>query len=449
MERAFFLLDRGHAFNGVTIVSVRGPVTEDLLRAGLRRLEVPAQLALRRDQARPGDDRQLILTDEGAGPLPLAIVPRKSDATWQEVATNELNLRFADDSDHLVRFVWVAGRTTSEILLVNHHVLLDALSCAFALRDLLTDMALLWRGDTPPPVDSMALRPALPDLLPPAARGLSRLGHMHAFFYKHILGGLFRGTRKMPIEQPAPAQERRTAIVHRALPPAMTGRLAALARGQGTTVHASLCASLLLSAADVAFAAERAAGQALPLGCWSAVSLRGDLVPTLGDELGLYISQVTTFHRVPPSGESDGAALWALAREVKDQLGRTLRWGEQFLTLPMMGMFIPYGKNPGPRFVRRFDGASPATLGVTNISRLPLPSTYGPFVIENVQIVVSPSVVSNLLAAVATWGDTLNLNIVHVEPLVSHARAEAILDGALRYLDAACASSERDAMRAG
>ena len=136
MERAFFLLDRGHAFNGVTIVSVRGPVTEDLLRAGLRRLAARHPLLrVRVVQARPGDDRQLILTDEGAGPLPLAIVPRKSDATWQEVATNELNLRFADDSDHLVRFVWVAGRTTSEILLVNHHVLLDALSCAFALRD--------------------------------------------------------------------------------------------------------------------------------------------------------------------------------------------------------------------------------------------------------------------------------------------------------------------------
>src|SRR4029079_10125885 len=39
MERAFFLLDRGHPFNGVYVVSLCGPLTEALLRAGLARIE--------------------------------------------------------------------------------------------------------------------------------------------------------------------------------------------------------------------------------------------------------------------------------------------------------------------------------------------------------------------------------------------------------------------------
>ena len=46
LERAFWLLDRGHPFNGVQVVSLRGPLTEELLLAGLRRIPVDCQVAL-------------------------------------------------------------------------------------------------------------------------------------------------------------------------------------------------------------------------------------------------------------------------------------------------------------------------------------------------------------------------------------------------------------------
>lgn len=444
MERAFFLLDRGHAFNGCTILSLRGPLSEPLLLAAMRRLEARHPLMrIRVEPTRPQDDRQLRLTDVGAGPMPLSVVPRVSDSSWQDVAMAELNNRFPPESDHLNRLIWVRGQTQSELLIVNHHVLVDALSAAYAMRDLLADMEALWRGDTLPPVESLPLRPPLPQLLPAAARGLSRIGHMHAFFYKHILGGLFRRARKLPNEQDVPPESRRTALVHRTLSSDVLKKLTDAARQQGTTIHAALCAALLLSTRDVAFAEEKAAGESLKLGCWSAVSLRGELTPPVGEELGLYISQVTTFHdlwnrkRPPPS-------LWQLACEVKDQLGRTLKNGEQYLTLPMIGMFIPFGRDPGPAFVRRFDGASPAVIGVTNISRLPIPAHFGPFTIDNFHMVVSPSVVTRVLAAITTFGDRLNLNLLFAEPLVSRARATAIVDGGLAYLAAALAGGSED-----
>lgn len=437
MERAFFLLDRGHAFNGCTIMSFRGPLTEPLLQSAMRRLEARHPLLrLRVERTRPHDDRQLRLTDEGAGPIPLSVLPRHSDSTWQDVATTELNTRFAEDGDHLNRMIWVRGRTQSELLIVNHHVLLDALSAAYALRDLMRDIEALWRGETLPPVESLPLRPPLPALLPSTARGLARLPHMNAFFYKHILGGLFRGARKLPHEQEAAPESRRTALVHRTIQGDLLKKLTDGTRRQKTTIHAALCAALLLATRDVAFAEEQAAGRPLTIGCWSAVSLRGDLSPSVGEEMGLYISQVTTFHKLlhrkqpPPT-------LWQLASEVREQLSRTLKSGEQYLTLPMMGMFIPFGKTPGPRFVRRFDGASPAAIGVTNISRLPIPAHFGPFTIDNMHMVVSPSVVTRVLAAICTFGDRLNLNLLFAEPLVSRRRATALVDGALAHLEAA------------
>lgn len=439
MERAFFLLDRGHAFNGCIILSLRGPLSEALLQAGVRRLEARHPLLrVRVERTRAGDDRELRLTDEGARPMPIAVVPRHSDGTWQDIAMAELNARFPDDGDHLNRLIWVRGRVQSELLLVIHHVLVDALSASYAMRDLIQELVALWRGDPLPPVESLPLRPPLTQLLPAAKRGLSRLAHMNAFFSKHILGGLFRRARKLPHDRDVPPEQRRTALIHRTLSGAALHRLGDLARKNETTIHAVLCAALLLSTVDAAFADEKQKQEPLTLGCWSAVNLRHELEPSVGEELGLYISQVTTFHRLLKKGQPS-PSLWQLAREVKDQLGRTLKNGEQYLTLPMIGLFIPYGKNPGPRFVRRFDGASPAAIGVTNISRLPIPSTFGPFVLDNFHMVVSPSVVTRVLAAITTFADRLNLNLLYAEPLVSRARATAIADGALGYIESACA----------
>lgn len=71
---------------------------------------------------------------------------------------------------------------------------------------------------------------------------------------------------------------------------------------------------------------------------------------------------------------------------------------------------------------------------MTNLQKLPIPLSYGPLTIVNFQIAVGLSVVGQLLLAVTTIGDTMNLNVVFVEPLVSRVRAERISDGLLQIL---------------
>jgi hypothetical protein len=146
MERAFFFLDRGHPFNGVYVASLRGPLTEALLHAGLRRLEQRHPAMRVRIEKLADDERQLYLTDEGAAPIPLRIVPRHSDDTWQDVVKENLNQRFGDDSDHLTRAVWIRGEAQSELVFGQHHVTCDALSITYAVRDLLQDLAALHDG---------------------------------------------------------------------------------------------------------------------------------------------------------------------------------------------------------------------------------------------------------------------------------------------------------------
>lgn len=429
MERAFWLLDRGHPFNGVQVVSLRGPLTEELLLAGLRRLtERHPALRLRVVAEIPGDDRKLRLTDENWEQIPLVTVARSSDSTWQQVVEQELNHRFSTTHSP-TRVTWVRGQTQSELVFGQLHVTCDALSFTFAVRDLLTDLAALARGERLPQVQSAPLRPPLPSLLPPSARGLRLLLFMTFFFFKYVLLWPLRRAMKLPAERPAPPQERHSNLVHRCLRPGEMRQLTLAARAQGTSVHSALCAALLLAVGEVARTLSQR--QRITVGCSTAISLRPELAPPVGEEMGLYISQVTTFHAVVPAPQ-----LWNLARELKADLRRTLSRGEQYLTMPLIGLFIPFGKQPGARFVRRFDGGSPATLAVTNIGKLPIPIAYGPFSIESCHFSVSPSVVSPTIVTASTLGDALHLNIVYVEPLCSGERATAILDGALRLLRA-------------
>ena len=125
MERAFYLLDRGTRFNGVQVVTLRGPVDADLLRQALLRLQ--ARHPLLRVRLR-GTDRTLSFSDEDAAPLPLTVLRRDSDQDWQRVAEEELNRPFALTSDHLTRLTLLHSPERSDLVIAHHHVIADALS---------------------------------------------------------------------------------------------------------------------------------------------------------------------------------------------------------------------------------------------------------------------------------------------------------------------------------
>ena len=426
LEHAFFLLDRGARFNGVQIMTVRGPLSEQLVRPVLLRLQLRYPLLRVRIA---GDDRAPLLTEQGAGPLPLRVLPRTGDLQWLQIAEDEMNRPFGYADDHLTRLTLLLGRDRTDVILAHHHVTGDALSIGYVMRDLLKDMAALTQGQPLPPVESLPLPPPLSTVLPREARGIHRYVAMNAFLGSHILMRPLRRARQLPIEQPAVPEARRMRMCHRALTGHDLATLRERARREGTSVHGALCAALLLATTQEVFAADLRAGRKMTLGCFSTINLRDKLVPTVGETMGNFISQVTTFHRVVPA-----PPLWELARAVKRELGQALRWGEHYVTLPMMGMLIPWGRNPASRFIRRFDGASPAALGLTNLAQLPIPRDYGPFSIEDYRLAVGTSVVGRLLGAVTSWGDRLNFNLIFVEPLIARARVERIIDGALDRL---------------
>lgn len=201
LERAFFLLDRGARFNGVQIMTVRGPMSEQILRPALARLQLRHPLLRVRIA---GDDRSPLLTEQGAGPLPLRVLHRTGDMQWLHVAEDEMNRPFGYSDDHLTRLTLLLGRGRSDLILAHHHVTGDALSIGYVMRDLLQDLAALTQGQPLPRVESTPLPPPLSAVLPREARGIHRYIAMNAFLGSHILLRPMRRARQLPIDQAAP-----------------------------------------------------------------------------------------------------------------------------------------------------------------------------------------------------------------------------------------------------
>ena len=354
---------------------------------------------------------------DGVGAMAIETVARRGDEHWLEVAEHELNRRFGDDQP-LTRFVWLRGDDVHDILFPQHHVSADAHTMVHQARQLLTDLGRLAAGDPLPPVEVFPLRPPLTDMLPRAAHGLRLFGTMVQFLGSQVATWA-RGRPKQLVPGLPLVGENR--IVHRRIQAAR--QLVDACRANGVALHSVICAALLRASS------EELGGAFARIGCFSALDLRDKLTVELGEEAGLYVSQVTTFHTL-----GDGRDLCALAREVRIAMDRRIAAGDQYLTIPRMGMFIPSGKNVVERFARRVGGLSAAAAGVTNLGRVSLPPTYGPLTLERMNFSVGVSVVGHLSLAVSTFEDCLTINFIFVEPLIARATATRIADRVIDQL---------------
>lgn len=437
-ERALWLLDQACCLNGVQVAAGRGPLTPALVRLGLDRAQ--ARHPLWRAHVEGGDARPRFVAGSPR-PIPLRLVPRRGPRSWLGPVEEELNQRFAVDDDPLFRAVLVGPDGAEgtggaaqewELVISHHHCMADALSIIHRFAEILDDAAAELAGRPPPlPLGSRPLQPALSDLLPP--RGLRRLGDMNSFLGRQIAARA-RGLRKLPLDAQAPPQERRTHLLPGELAPAETEALRRRCRQEGTTVNGLLCAALLGAAAlDLegpgALDGPDGPGALAHLGCFSTVSLRGELRAPVGDDSGLFVSQATTFH-----GVGGGRDLWDLARELRGRLTEALARGEPLMTFPWLGLFIPGGDDPGPRFLRRVDLAAPAAVGVTNVGPLPIATRFGPFELTGLHIGLGAGTVVPLLLAVTTVSGRLFCNLLYIEPLIARPRAERVAARLLHLL---------------
>jgi NRPS condensation-like uncharacterized protein len=126
-------------FSIVTMVArIKGHVSESML------IHAVTQVRQRHPHLRvrivEDSDHDLWFTSEGAGEIPVEIVPRESEDHWIKVYHKVCRVPFEFDARPAIRFILVQSPIESELIVLCHHIICDGLSLAYLARDLMVHL---------------------------------------------------------------------------------------------------------------------------------------------------------------------------------------------------------------------------------------------------------------------------------------------------------------------
>lgn len=123
----------------VTVVArIKGNVSEDMLVNAVSK--VRQRHTNLRVRIKEGSEHDPWFTSEGAGEIPVEIVPRESDEHWTRVFHEACLVPFEFEERPAIRFILVQSPSMSELIIFCHHVICDGLSLAYLARDLMVHL---------------------------------------------------------------------------------------------------------------------------------------------------------------------------------------------------------------------------------------------------------------------------------------------------------------------
>jgi len=285
LEHLFWLLDQNRSFHFAVTALISGKASPDDWREALDRLQERHPILSVGIEGRPGSIPRF--RQEVGASIPLRIVEGDPNADWEGEVGEELATPFDPAKAPLMRAVLIQGKRDTAFILVAHHSIADGLSLAYAIRDTLVA------------VSGRQLE-SLPASLP----------------QEEILGAYAgqEAATSAPDQQdsaaagkPAtyrPLDNARPKVNGLRLSPALTKRLRARARGEGTTVHGALSAALAIAGRRLS-----PAWREIPLRVINPINIRPLL--GVGDNCGLFVGATASVL------DGKGMDFWDLAREAK------------------------------------------------------------------------------------------------------------------------------------
>jgi hypothetical protein len=193
-------------------------------------------------------------------------------------------------------------------------------------------------------------------------------------------------------------------------------------RAHGVTVQGALGAAQLLAIDD-----EFGAARSRNLGLNSLADLRGVLGGSLTQQdMGLYISTVTTVHAFPAAPD-----FWLLGADVRNQLKAVLDSGDANLVHATHREGALYPPNQvGARMVRALVSLAPPSSMLTNVGRFePVALAHGAK-LRALGFLVSRPAQHPICSTVSSLGDGMHLNLLYdlckVDATQARRRADAM-----------------------
>ncbi len=430
-EKYLWLIDHACPFNFLVHGSITGPLSDDTLRSALDAVQSRhALLGVRIVEAKR---QRPEFRAADVPPIPLSFLELETGEVPSAIE-RELNTRIDTDPGPLVRVLCLRHGSASTLVINFSHVIGDARSGVFVLRDVLSTCAALARGE-PSGLERLDPSPAQEAFFPRWALGLA--GYSLRYFAALARLVLCGQPNYPKPESTGPVSERRGNVIPVQIERQPLIDLVARARAEGTTVHGALATAVNLSLRDVL----GAKGPTLAL-LAQPIDLRNRLETPVGEACGFFQGVSGTHHRVDPS-----ANFWDLAREAKRALtadmdaGRhlTLFTGVMHQIAAQSPLYV-WGKAGFERYAAAIYGLSMKNVVLSNIGRCGIPTEYGELTLGPVGFCASPSVGGDLYCFAATNADVLTLNVVAVRPNFSRALAEQLAAGIRRHLEAGLAA---------
>jgi len=420
IERGCWLIDQTAPMNVVAIAAVRGAIELPRLHAALA--AVQRRHPLLRVCVQVQADGPAFFSDRCA--IPVVRMARRSATHWQQVATAERNQPIAWDRPPLARLTVLQGPGEAELIFTLHHIISDGASAIYLIRDVLRAYGL---RDAEDALDPLPLQPSFEDLMPERERGMAGLKRSARFLGQQAWAFFGLRPRLLREQRSVPAAKRWSTFVHQRLSQTETAALVASSRRQSVTVHSTLCAALLLAvAAEVR--AESQCEQAI-LGCCTPANLRAALCPPVGEDLGLYVGPMVTFHAI--DDRSDPAAL---SRDLTAKLQAARETGVPTQALATQGRLLPARISP-QQAARHLYNRLFGTVSVSNMGVLDIPTDYGALQLEALHLGGSNNAFGSLISITATTlAGQLDLTFNYNEEIVSAERLSRVVAATMRRL---------------
>jgi Condensation domain len=376
-EHWFWLWDQTQPLQFAIVAKLRGRFSPNQLAIALQQVQHRHPL-LRVCVAVDETGRPKFVETDGE--IPVRWVARTNDQQWQQELELEMMPSFDWQVAPLLRIVILQAGDESELIIVCHHSIADALSSIYLLRDIVQGL----EGKTFKRSElstSLSLEEAFSRLAPaPEVTG----------------GGSLYSTTISRRPQP----HVRSAMLSAELTQQLTKR----SRTEQTTVHAAISAAFLLALTQQPFRSSD------PLQCVHPVNVRSHLSLPMLDAVGLYVNSGVTTHSL-----ESNSAFWDVARSVKSQLLQT-DIAEQLAKDSQTRQAIVAELPDTTAFAEILKQAT-SHLVVTNLGLIKIPQRYDEIRIEALYApVVLPRNVPQRVVGVSTLGDRMFLAIVFAPP---------------------------------
>jgi len=406
-EHFLWLRDQGWSVNFAMTARVTGSLTVQQLTDALawvqRRHPLLAVRIAKDSQKQPR------FVSEGVPCIPLRVVKRQGEEHWCQEVAQEIASPFSWSEGPLLRVVFLQGDELSEVIVVCHHSIGDALSVVYLIRDILQEVGT--------PGSDRQILPELPPLeeLLPTCFDPNSSKSTENVLHQRIVESSFTNRKVTPSKW-------RPSILHWSLTAEETTKLILRCRQEQVTVHGALCASFLLS-----IASEVNSPQQTVLKCLSPLNVRSYLVPPVGSDMGVYIALPVTSHKL--NAESN---FWEVAREVKCQINEVVTQGKMFQGIPKLKAFLSTKPDPSAVYqqvLKRGDD-----LALSNLGRLDIPQQFGHL---HLRAIYGPTLLGSenvKVLSVTTLGGEMFFTFAYLESVTSQASAEKIKAGAMQRI---------------